>query len=85
MGAGYEPINRVKDGAPTVRVIVVVAVNEPDVPVIVIGYCPAGTLLAALNVIRLLEVVGFDWKVAVTPEGSPDADRVTAPLKPYES
>jgi len=29
-------------------------------------------------------VIGFGLKVAVTPEGKPDADRLTLPVKPPE-
>ena len=31
-----------------------------------------------------LFVIGFGLKVAVTPEGKPDADRLTLPVKPPE-
>ena len=67
----------------TVRLIVVVLVRVPEVPVMVTGTVPVLAVLLAASV-RVLEVVaGFGPKDAVTPVGSPDADRLTLPLKPY--
>lgn len=66
--------------AVTVREIVVLAVAEPEVPVMVIVDVPAAAVLAAVSVRLPLEVDGFEVHVAVTPAGSPEAARVTEPL-----
>jgi hypothetical protein len=70
-------------GAVTVRVIAVVCVNVPDVPVMVTVTVPMGAapLTASVNV--LVAVAGLGLNDAVTPLGSPDADKVTPPLKPF--
>lgn len=64
----------------TVSAMVVVAVSEPEVPVMVMVDVPATAVLAAVSVRVPLVVDGFDVQVAVTPVGSPDAARVTEPL-----
>jgi hypothetical protein len=66
------------------RVIVVVWLKVPDVPPIVTVNVPLAAVLLAVNVAVLLEVAGFGLKDAVTPLGSPDADRVALPVKPFE-
>ena len=66
----------------TVREIVVVWVSVPEVPVIVTVAVPVVAVELALKVTTLVEVVGLVPKAAVTPEGSPDADRVTEPVNP---
>ena len=67
----------------TVRLIVVVLVRVPEVPVMVIGTVPVLAVLLAVSV-KVLEVVaGFGPKDAVTPVGRPDTDKLTLPLKPY--
>jgi hypothetical protein len=70
-------------GAITVSVIVVVCVCEPEVPVMVTVLDPAAAVLATVNKIELLYVVGFGEKAAVTPLGRPEIDRFTLPLKPF--
>ena len=65
----------------TVSATVVLAVSEPEVPVIVTVVVPATAELDAAKVTTLLPVVGFVPKLAVTPDGKLDADRVTEPLK----
>jgi hypothetical protein len=65
----------------TVNAMLVVAVRLPDFPVIVTVEAPAAAELAAANVTALLPDVTA-LKVAVTPLGSPDAENVTAPVKP---
>jgi hypothetical protein len=37
----------------------------------------------AVSVMVLVVVAGLGLKVAVTPPGKPDADRLTLPLKPF--
>ena len=43
---------------------------------------PVVAVLLALNVTTLVDVVGFVPNVAVTPAGSPDADKLTLPVNP---
>ena len=65
------------------RLIVVVELNEPEVPVIVSMYCPRLAVLLAVNVKVLAPVVGLGLKEAVTPLGSPDVTaRLTLPVNP---
>ncbi len=40
-------------------------------------------MLEAVNVIELYVVAGFGEKDAVTPEGSPEMERFTLPVKPF--
>jgi hypothetical protein len=61
---------------------VVVWVSEPEVPVIVTVTVPVVASELALRVTTLAEVVGLAPKPAVTPEGSPDADKRTLPVNP---
>ncbi len=67
----------------TVRVIVVVCVKPPEVPVMVIVTVPVVAVLLAVSVNVLAVVAGFGLKDAVTPLGRPDADKLTLPLKPF--
>ena len=67
----------------TVRFSVVVWLRLPDVPVIVTNFVPVAAVLLALNVSVLLPVVLAGLNDAVTPDGSPDADKATLPLKPF--
>lgn len=69
----------------TVRLMVVVWVRLPETPVIVTVDVPVVAVELAVNVTTLVEVVGFVPKVAVTPAGNPEADRVTLPVKPFRS
>ena len=66
--------------AVTVSEMVVVAVTEPEVPVMVIADVPAVAVLAAVSVRTLLAVTGLVAQAAVTPAGSPEASSVTEPL-----
>jgi hypothetical protein len=66
----------------TVSEIDVVWLNVPDVPVIVTDFVPVVAVLLAVKVTTLVPVVGFVPNVAVTPVGSPDAERVTLPVNP---
>ena len=56
----------------------------PEVPVTVTVAVPVVAVLLAVRVKTLVDVVGFVPKLAVTPAGSPDADKVTLPVKPPE-
>lgn len=60
----------------TVRLSVVVWLRLPDVPVTVMVEVPVAAVLLAVSV-RTDEA-----NDAVTPEGKPDAAKVTVPLKP---
>lgn len=71
------------DTVSTVRLIVVVFISVPDVPVTVTVTVPVAAVLPAVRVSVLEEVAGFGVNAAVTPVGKPDADRVTLPLKPF--
>ena len=44
---------------------------------------PVVAVLLAVSVRTLVEVVGFVPKLAVIPEGRPEADRVTLPANPF--
>ena len=69
--------DRVKLGlltVPIVRAMVVVCVNKPLVPVIVMGKVPAAALPWVTNVSTVPVVTGFAPNVAVTPVGTPDND-----------
>jgi len=74
----------VKFGAAvTVRLIVVVWVKAPEVPVMVTVVGPPVVAEAlAVRVSTLVPVVGFVAKPAVTPLGNPDAARLTLPVNP---
>lgn len=62
--------------------MVVLAVVEPEVPVIVTVAAPVVAELLAVSVNTLLPVVGFVAKAAVTPLGRPDAASVTLSVNP---
>lgn len=68
----------------TVREIVVVCVSVPEVPVIVTVEVPVVAVELAVKVTELLEVVGLVPKLAVTPAGNPEADKLTLPVNPPE-
>jgi hypothetical protein len=74
----------VKSAAPfTVRAIVVVLVKRPEVPVMVTLTMPVVAVLLAVRVKVLVPVVLVGLNDAVTPFGSPDADKLTLLLKPF--
>jgi hypothetical protein len=68
----------------TISEIVVLALTEPEVPVIVMAFVPVATVELALRVSTLAPVAGFVPNDAVTPLGRPDATRVTLPVNPPE-
>lgn len=78
------PINCVAEAELMVRLTVVVCVNVPDVPVIVIVLVPVVAVLLAVNVRTLLDVAGFVPNVAVTPLGKAEFESVTDPVKPLD-
>jgi len=66
----------------TVRLIVVVCVSVPDVPVTVIVDVPVVAVALAVKIKTLVEVVGLVPKLAVTPAGRVDVESVTLPVNP---
>src|SRR6266567_1976642 len=69
--------------AVTVRLIVVVCVKFPEVPVMVTMAVPVEAALLAVKVSVLVAAVGLALNDAVTPLGSPEADRLTLLVKPF--
>jgi hypothetical protein len=67
----------------TVRETVVAFDKLPDVPVTVIVTVPVVAVPLAVSVNVLVFVVLVGLKVAVTPPGIPDADKLTLELKPF--
>jgi hypothetical protein len=66
----------------TVRLMLVVVVDVPSVPVTVMVLVPTGAVEVALNVSTLVVAVDAGLDEAVTPLGSVDAVSVTLPVKP---
>jgi hypothetical protein len=64
--------------------MVAVWVMLPDVPVTVIVAVPLEADALAVKVSVLVEVPGFGLKMAVTPLGRPETEKVTLPLKPLD-
>ena len=60
-----------------------VLVKPPDAPVMVTEAVPVVAVLLAVSVNVLVLVVLLGLNDAVTPLGSPDADKLTLPLKPF--
>src|SRR5260370_18794654 len=69
--------------AVTVRRIVGVCVKFPEVPVMVTMAVPVEAALLAVKVRVLVAAVGLALNDAVTPLGSPEADRLTLLVKPF--
>lgn len=67
----------------TVRLTVVDAVSEPEVPVTVTVVVPVAAVALATNVSALVVVAVAGLKFAVTPDGKPVADSTTLPLNPF--
>lgn len=70
-------------GAVTVKETVVVRVRLPEMPVTVTVKVPVVAAAPTVNVRTLLEFAGLVPNAAVTPLGSPEAERVTLLLKPF--
>jgi hypothetical protein len=74
----------VEAAVPIVTSKEVVAVWDPEVPVMVTVLVPSGAELLAVRVSTLPPVAaGFGEKFAVTPLGKPAAERLTLPSNPY--
>ena len=69
-----------RGGGVTVRIIVIVCVKAPDVPVMVAVTVPVVAALLAVSVTVLVAVAGLGLNDALTPLGSPDVDKFTPPL-----
>jgi hypothetical protein len=67
--------------AATVRETVVELFKLPHTPLTVTGKVPRAALCVAVNVSELLPVVLAGLNFALTPLGSPEADRLTLPVK----
>src|SRR5437763_15034098 len=70
-------------GAITVKPIVTVRLRLPDVPVMVTVDVTAAAVPLAASVRTLTPVALAGLNDAVTPLGSPDAARLTLPVKPF--
>jgi hypothetical protein len=70
-------------GAVTVSETEVLCDNPPELPVIVIEKVPRAAVLLAVNVSVLAPVVLVGLNPAVTPLGSPAAERLTLLLNPF--
>ncbi len=79
MAVGVQP------ALPMVNAMVVLAVRPPEVPVMVTVDVPEAAELPAVSVSTLDAAVGLALNDADTPEGRPDAARVTLPVKPFAS
>jgi hypothetical protein len=77
------PAESVKLETSTNTLRVVLAVREPEVPVMVTLYWPRADVLLAVSVSRLEPVAGFGAKDAVTPLGRPVTARFTLPANPF--
>ena len=76
--------DKVKLGAGlTVKLRVVVFVSVPEIPVMVTVAVPVAAVAPAVSVSELVVVVVAGLKFAVTPEGRPEADRLTLPVNPF--
>ena len=71
------------EGAKTLRLRVVVAVREPDMPVIVTVLWPGAAVLLVMKLSEVDPLVGLVAKEAFTPPGKPETARFTLPVKPY--
>jgi len=65
------------------RLMPVLLVDVPDVPVIVTSTVPTGAVALAVRVNVLFVVAGFGTNEAVTPLGRPDAAKVALPGNPF--
>jgi hypothetical protein len=63
----------------TVRLMVVVSLSVPDLPEMLIADVPVEAAPLTARVKLLVPVVLVGLKVAMTPDGRPDAERVTVP------
>jgi len=76
------PGNALQSPPPIARLIVVVCVRLPELPVSVTVNVPWLALSLAVNVNVPLDVAGLGLNAALTPLGRPEAESVTWPVKP---
>ena len=69
----------------TVKLIVIVWVKVPEVPVTLTSAVPVAAVPLAVNVNVLAEAVSSGLKEAVTPVGNPETVKATLPLKPVDA
>jgi hypothetical protein len=81
--SALEELDSVKLGATTVKLIEVVLLTLPTVPVTVIVYVPAVADELAVKVNVLVLVVLEELNAAVTPVGSPEAVSATLLVKEF--
>lgn len=67
----------------TVKLTAAVCTKVPDVPVTVTVEVPVVAVEPAVSVSVLEVVEGFGLNAAVTPEGNPEAAKVTLPVNPF--
>ena len=72
-------------GGLTVRESVVELERFPDAPAMVTEAVPVVAVLLAVSVSVLVPVVLVGLNEGVTPEGKPEADKLTVPLKPLSA
>lgn len=75
-------LESVKPAVVIVRLMFVLAVTLPDVPVTVMVVVPGAALLLTLRVRLLVDAVLAGLNEAVTPLGSPEAAKLTVPENP---
>lgn len=83
LSAEGESDNVKEGGLVTLSAIEVLALKVPDVPVMVTVALPAAAELLAAKVTVLVLVAVAGLKLAVTPEGSPEAASFTDPVNPF--
>ncbi len=78
-----EAVSEKAAGGATVKVTGTVELSEPDLPVTVTVAAPVAALALAVKVNVLVLPVLAGLNDAVTPAGSPEAVRATAPVNPF--
>jgi hypothetical protein len=82
---GFEDNEKFFAAGVTVKLMVIVSVKVPEVPVTLTRAIPVAADALAVNVNVLAAVVPLGLNEAVTPSGSPEAAKVTLPLKPLDA
>ena len=79
-----ESVKLCADCAATSTSTVVLADAFPELPLMAISYFPGSTAELAVSVSELVVLVVAGLKVALKPTGSPEAERLTLPVKPFD-
>jgi hypothetical protein len=82
---GFEDNEKFFADGLTVKLIGIVSVKVPEVPMIFTRAVPVAAVVLAVNVNVVAEVVPFGLKETVTPLGNPEAEKETVPLKPVDA